>query len=226
MGALMEIWKDVEGHNLYEINNFGEIRNKKTGKILKQTISNSGYCRVVLNSKPFSVHRLVATAFIPNPQNKPCVNHIDNNKTNNSLENLEWVTHKENMEWASIQGRMKPGEELLKRYSEIHKDKRSVIGTDKRGNKYYFESMTDVRNVGFLPNKISLCCRGMRKSAYNMFWEFAEGNNNNAINYSSIPLDMWEEIRKKPISKTKEYDREYYLRVRKQKEKQKNGRVV
>lgn len=89
----------------YEINRFGVIRNRKTGKVKSQYPSNGGYYFVTLHKenqggKPRRVHRLLAEAFIPNPQQKPCINHINGNRGDYSLENLEWCTHDENMKHA------------------------------------------------------------------------------------------------------------------------------
>ena len=70
---------------------------KKNGEFCKLGLFN-GYEVVSINHKKYKVHRLVAQAFLPNPENKPCVNHIDGNKQNNHYKNLEWVTHAENME--------------------------------------------------------------------------------------------------------------------------------
>ena len=101
-----EIWRDIEGfEGLYQVSNFGRIKRVTTGKILKGDKNNDGYLRVKLyknNTKSNkSIHRLVAEAFIPNPENKPQVNHINEDKTNNSLDNsldnLEWMTAKENI---------------------------------------------------------------------------------------------------------------------------------
>jgi len=109
---MIEEWKDVVGfEDYFKISNFGNVYSKRTGRILKQTISKSGYLQVSTkiggrNGKNhcFRVHRLVAKAFIINHDNKIEVNHIDLNKLNNCVDNLEWVTPKENIKHAIDNG--------------------------------------------------------------------------------------------------------------------------
>lgn len=86
----------------YEISNLARIRNKKTERIMKQTTNTLGYKVVSLNKKTFHVHRLLALAFIQNPLNKLCIDHINNNKTDNNLLNLRWVTCSENNQNRSL----------------------------------------------------------------------------------------------------------------------------
>ena len=151
---MQEEWKDIiiekngvlyDYVGLYQVSNFGRIKSfrgkdKSNGKILKVKPGKSGYVLVTLykdyDKQVFKVHRLVATAFIPNPDNKPEVNHIDENKENNNVMNLEWVTTKENNSRGTkmqrqadkIRGR-KLSEELKNRMGKSHMKKVICIET-------------------------------------------------------------------------------------------------
>ena len=101
----MEIWIDIKGFEKYQVSSWGRVRNS-FGQIIKPYKSEKGYLKVELwkNGEGFKkrVHRLVADAFIENPQGFPQVNHIDGNKENNSVTNLEWVTDKANKNHARM----------------------------------------------------------------------------------------------------------------------------
>lgn len=96
------MWKSIPGFSRYEINQLGVIRNTVTEKVMKQRLNMSGYwCLNLVNDKGaghkyLSVHRALALAFIPNPLNKPCINHINGVRGDYSLNNLEWCTYSEN----------------------------------------------------------------------------------------------------------------------------------
>ena len=96
----LEIFKDIEGFEDYQVSSWGRVYNKKSGEYLRPEVHCKGYLRVDLfkDKKRYhkKIHRLVGEAFIPNPDGKPQINHIDGNNQNNSVSNLEWVTNQEN----------------------------------------------------------------------------------------------------------------------------------
>ena len=151
----------------YEVNEIGEVRSKKTGIILSQRNDRYGYKRVTLNDgkpKTAPVHRLVAEAFIPNPDNLPCINHKDEDKTNNCVDNLEWCTVAYNNRY---------GEHIRKCADS---KKKAVIGT-KDGKEYFFDSTREAGETLGIPWRYigdAIYHRGKRKTAGGYEWRFAE----------------------------------------------------
>ena len=105
------MWKDIKNYEgLYQVNELGEVKGLVNNKILKPTKHSEGYLQVRLSKnnikKAHYIHRLVAQAFIDNKENYPCVNHKDENKTNNCVSNLEWCDHKYNDNYGTRNQRM------------------------------------------------------------------------------------------------------------------------
>ena len=105
---MKEEWKEIKDFDNYLISNYGNVKNKKTNKVFKKTLNHYGYIIYCLrkNNKGYvkKGHRLVAEAFIPNPNNYPIVMHIDNNKANPNIENLQWGTVSQNTKAAFDDG--------------------------------------------------------------------------------------------------------------------------
>lgn len=197
-----EIWKDIPSYEgKYQISNFGNVKSlnysrKNYSKLLKLKNHKDGYKIVGLSNGKgkgksfFSVHRLVAQAFIPNPDNKATVNHIDGNKANNHISNLEWATPQENMIHSFKIGLRKyeyKGETKRnngKRYNGIYKS--PILGLkgvkhpnhieifqyDLEGNLLNkWDSIADAcRFYNFSASAISNCINNKRKSAYGYKW--------------------------------------------------------
>lgn len=152
----------------YSVSDEGQVRNDNTGKILKQQIQN-GYCHCGLSinkkQKRCRVHRLVAQAFIPNPENKEYVNHKNGDRQDNTVENLEWVTASENAIHAIKTG-----------LRTAQGNKRPVVQYSMNGDKMMvFNSIADAaRATGAQGSKISLACQRKRRSAGDYQWRYAD----------------------------------------------------
>lgn len=169
---MKEIWKDIEGYEgLYQISNMGRVkslaRRGTRGGIIKPAEIKKGYLQYALVKdgilKWYKAHRLVAQAFIPNPNNLPCVNHRDENPHNNYVENLEWCTIKYNNSYGT----------RIKKI--INKLKRKVYQYSLDGLFIQeWESIRELeRQTGFLSGSISQVCQGKRKTAYGFKWSYA-----------------------------------------------------
>lgn len=182
-----EVWKDIpEYEGWYQVSNLGRVRSldryvngnrincdkqKMKGKILKARKDKLGYLRVSLKqntkTRTFLVHRLVAIAFIPNPDNLLYVNHIDENTSNPRVDNLEWCTPQYNVCYGN--GRAK---------SSRHKWRR-VIQYDKKMNELArFESLKAASaHIGIAQQNISRVCRGRAKYCGGFLWRYEDDEN-------------------------------------------------
>ena len=177
----MEIWKDVKGYEgLYQVSNLGNVRSlnyRRYGGVRNLTPKCNNYGRLWVDlwkngrNKMFLIHRLVASAFIPNPNNYPQINHIDENPQNNVAENLEWCTAKYNVQT----------------YNKNHPEKRHAPrGPNKNCTaikqltlagetvKLWSNSREVMREQGWSDWSISQCCKGKRKTAYGFIWQYAD----------------------------------------------------
>lgn len=126
----------------YEVTRNGDVINKHTGRKIKPQLNGKGYLRVGIGKKLLFVHRLVADKYVPNPQNKPQINHKDGNKLNNCADNLEWVTNNENRKHAVKNGLQTTGENCP--WSKLTKEQVDFIRKHKEINS---TEMAKVFNV-------------------------------------------------------------------------------
>lgn len=168
-----EIWRPVNGFRGYEVSNLGRVRSNhtnchKSGKILPYWIDAYGYCTVMFgtrgNTARKRVHRLVADAFIDNPNNYKLVNHIDENKQNNRADNLEWCSYHHNANHGTRNNRIGAAHQRQVEQYDIHGN---LLATHN--------SIQDAADaVGLHRENISACCNGRRPTARGYIWRFRE----------------------------------------------------
>lgn len=180
---MTEIWKDVKGYEgRYQVSNLGRIKsvrawrgNKykkhyiKAEKLLNGSVGNTGYIYVNIDGKNRTLHRMVAIAFIDNPENKAQVNHIDGNKLNNRIDNLEWCSNKENAIHARKNGLLSDRDNVC----GIKNGKR-IKQFDLDGN--YIRTWNSAKKAGVTLNidfsTIIKCCRGKRSKCGGYCWKY------------------------------------------------------
>ena len=185
---MVEKWVNIENHPSYFISNFGRVFSKKSNKVMKnRVVSKNGYQQITLDNSQLLVHRLVAQAFIPNPNNLPCVNHKDENPGNNDFRNLEWCTYKYNSNYGTNPSRHSKKmidrynndpdwkSDCIKRLADIQKKKRKrVVQLDKFNNYLKtYESSYATEKDGHLSVHVCDCANGKRKThhGYKWIWE-------------------------------------------------------
>lgn len=165
----------IENYENYEIRPNGEVINTKTGRVLKPAKNNKGYLMVGLfkngKQKYFLIHRLVAQAFIPNPENLPEVNHKDENPSNCRVENLEWCTHEYNLNYGTHN-------ERISKANINGKKSKPILQLRKDGSlvRVWPSGMEIQRQLHFYQTYISACCRGKYNHAYGYKWCYANNN--------------------------------------------------
>lgn len=170
---MVEEYKNIPGYEgIYQISNYGNVKSlgnnkSRKEKLLKLQSKTNGYLFVTLykNGKhnSYLVHRLVAQVFIPNPGNKPQVNHINGIKTDNNVKNLEWNTNTENVQHSHNTGLCENG---------IKAKSKPVLCTT---TGEIFESINEAsRQTGVSPSNIMRCCQGKRKTAKCLEWQYVK----------------------------------------------------
>lgn len=165
----------IKGYENYEVTSTGEVVNIKTGRVLKPQKRN-GYLRVELSKngkrKNFLIHRLVAEAFIPNPDNLPCINHKDEDKTNNTVSNLEYCTYEYNINYGTRNKRV--SKKLTGVYNT--KNNKTVLQLRMDGSlvRVWPSTIEVQRQLGYSHGNINQCCRGKRHSAYGFKWCYTD----------------------------------------------------
>lgn len=181
---MTEMWKDIKGYEgIYQISNFGNVCSLNYGKRgyaknLVPKVNNCGRLWVELFNngvkRQFLIHRLVGEAFIPNPDNLPQINHIDENPKNNCVENLEWCTNEYNIRYFRERH---PSHARIRKNTERYNRRldKPVNQIDRGGNvvKQWKDARTVVVEMGFNQWSITQCCDGKRHTAYGFRWQYA-----------------------------------------------------
>lgn len=221
-----EVWKDIPGYEgLYQVSSLGRV--KSLGRyvytngtprlrkelFLKQHVSKSGYVRTALSKDgrtvSFSIHRLVAMAFLPNPENKPAVDHINAIRTDNSVNNLRWATHFEN---ANNPLTIKAHSESQKNgVSHFNRDiygASPILRISQDGAIAEYACIADAVREGYSAKKIQRCCQGKRILYLGYDWRYKNKDTKPPINISEALtkcLDFRRIVRHKN-GETKIYD--------------------
>lgn len=197
-----EIWKDIKGYEgLYQISNLGRVKSFKTkkNKYMTPKDDSRGYLQIQLVNKEgirktIKIHRIVAETFIPNPENKPCVDHINTIKKDNRVDNLRWCTKKENSNNPLTIQHFKERKDIHKRHTVEHVNK--ILETKRKNRekgirvkgktvicittgKIFISAVLAAEYYNIRAAEIIACCRGKRKSCgklnnEKLIWKYYE----------------------------------------------------
>ena len=180
-----EIWNNIEGfEGKYMVSSFGRVKSLNFGKetILKPRTDKDGYKLINLykdkKSHTFKIHRLVAQAFIPNPDNKPHIDHINTNRTDNKVDNLRWCTPSENnLNPITYEKRIGENCYMFGIIGSKHRASKPVCKFTKKGIfiKEYDNAQEFAREHNlYSGSNVSSCCKGKLKTAYGYIWKYTE----------------------------------------------------
>jgi hypothetical protein len=174
-------WVNIPFDYEYEITRFGHVRNINTGNVIRHFTNRGGYkyCTVSNSGRKrnIMIHRLIASVFIPNPNNKPSINHINCNKTDNRIENLEWCTPKENAIHARQNGLTVNPPSQNGKLGKLNSTSKPVRQIDLSGNIIRdYDCARQAMEYGFTPSHISRCCNGTKEKYKGYKWTFINKN--------------------------------------------------
>ena len=164
-----EIWKDIKGYEgLYKVSNLGHIYSNYVNRNLEGSLDKYGYKVTILTNngihRRYLSHRLVAQAFIPNPENKPQVNHIDEDKINNRIDNLEWNTAKENMNHGTRTERQIATQRIIQKSRSVQCSNGNIYRSTREAS----------RELGVDNSSLNKVLKGKRKQAGGYTFKYAE----------------------------------------------------
>lgn len=177
---MKEYWIEIKGHPRYQVSTLGRVKClnwNRTGKekICKLTKSGNGYLQVRIDGMLKQVHRLVLSSFIPNPQNKPEVEHNDTNRANNIVGNLKWVRHNENCNNPLTRKHMSENAAMLGKFGDDCPNSVPIVQLTLDGKfiRRWSSAREVERELGFDHSNIAKCCIGKRNYSFGFRWVYA-----------------------------------------------------